>query len=648
MKRKLALILAGLLVLSLLSGCAGTIVVVENCTCPTEDQTVVEAPTAAPEVQPSGDGLKTGLAILSGISKSASATADANGKAEYDVTVVAVTVDEQGLIHSCVIDSIGATSEFTAEGAPVVSGTVEVKSKNAQGKAYGMKAYGGSTYEWLEQAAALAEFAEGKTIDQVKAGIAGGYASDVDLATSASIYLGGYVAGIEAAVAGAQDLGANTEEDLRLAVNASVTAENGLAQLDVDVAALTVRGEIITSCVIDSLQAKVEYDATGAITTDVTAAPKTKNQLGFDYGMVAYHASPIGKEWFEQVRNFCDYITGKTFAEVAEIAVTVTTAPADVDLAAGTTIAIGGFQNLIAKAATLKTGLAILPGVSKSVSATADANGKAEYDVTVVAVTVDGRGVIRSCIIDSIGASAEFTAEGTPVTSGAVEVKSKNALGYDYGMVVASPIGKEWFEQAAALAAFAEGKTLEELKAGITGGYASDVDLATSATLYLGGYVAGIEAAVANAQNLGATANEELKLAIEATVETKDGVAQMNVDVAVLTVKSETVTSCVIDSLEAKVEFDATGAITTDVTVAPKTKTQLGFDYGMVAYNASPIGKEWFEQVRNFCDYVTGKNLVEINGIAVTVTTAPADVDLATGTTIAIGNFQKLIAKAIG
>ena len=352
MKRKLALILAGLLVLSLLSGCAGTIVVVENCTCSSEEQTVVVAPTAAPEVLPSGDGLKTGLAILPSISKSVSATADANGKAEYDVTIVAVTVDEQGVIRSCVIDSVGATSEFTAEGVPASAGAVDVKSKNELGFDYGMVAYHASPIgkEWFEQAAALAAFAKDKTIDEVKAGIAGGYASDVDLATSASIYLGGYVTGIEAAIANAKDLGAEAGDELKLAVTTKLDAKDGLAQLDLDAVALTLDGEVITSCVIDSLQTKVEYDATGAITTDVTAAPKTKTQLGFDYGMVAYHASPIGKEWFEQVENFCAYITGKTLAEVTEIAVTETTAPADVDLATGTTIAIGGFQKLVAKA----------------------------------------------------------------------------------------------------------------------------------------------------------------------------------------------------------------------------------------------------------------------------------------------------------
>ena len=349
MKRKLVLIMTGLLILSLLTGCAGTIVVIEQ---PQATQPAVP-PTEGVSVRAETGALKTGLAIEPGISKSVSATAEGNGKAEYDVTVVAVTVDENGVIHSCVIDSIGATSEFTAEGAPAAAGTTEVKTKNEQGFDYGMVAYNASAIgkEWFEQAAALAAFAEGKTMEQVKSGIAGGYASDADLATSASIFLGGYVSGMEAAVANAKELGAETGDELKLTVTASVDASEGAAQLNVDAAALTVKGQTITSCMIDSLQAKVEYDTTGTITTDVSVAPKTKNELGFDYGMVAYKASAIGKELFEQAENFAAYITGKTFAEVAEIAVTETTAPADVDLATGTTIAIGGFQKLIAKAA---------------------------------------------------------------------------------------------------------------------------------------------------------------------------------------------------------------------------------------------------------------------------------------------------------
>ena len=45
------------------------------------------------------------------------------------------------------------------------------------------------------------------------------------------------------------------------------------------------------------------------------------------------------------------YVTGKTAADVAGIAVNEKTAPTDADLTASVTIKIGGFQDLVAKAA---------------------------------------------------------------------------------------------------------------------------------------------------------------------------------------------------------------------------------------------------------------------------------------------------------
>ena len=358
MKKLISMILCCTMVLAL-AGCAGTTVVVGNCTCPPEAHEPAAAPTEAPVAEteapaapaPAEGGLKTGLAIVPSLGKSASATAEADGKADFDVTIVAVTVDADGIIRNCVIDSVGASAAFNAKGEAVAPGTTEAKSKNEQGFDYGMVAYkaSGIGKEWFEQAAALATFAEGKTLEEVKAGIAGGYASDVDLATSATIYLGGYVGAMEVAIANAKELGAASGNELKLAVTASTTAENGKIQLDLDAAALTLDGQTITSAAIDSLQAKVEFDAEGQITSDLTA--KTQNEQGFDYGMVAYKASGIGKEWFEQVEYFCNYITGKTLADVATIAVDEGTKTTDVDLATGCTIAIGGFQNLIGKIA---------------------------------------------------------------------------------------------------------------------------------------------------------------------------------------------------------------------------------------------------------------------------------------------------------
>ena len=56
-------------------------------------------------------------------------------------------------------------------------------------------------------------------------------------------------------------------------------------------------------------------------------------------------------EWNVQAASFATYVTGKTAADVAGIAVDESTHPTDADLVTSVTIAIGGFQALIAKAA---------------------------------------------------------------------------------------------------------------------------------------------------------------------------------------------------------------------------------------------------------------------------------------------------------
>ena len=353
--KKLIAILSLALSLCLLAGCMGT-PVVYYCDCdttaqvnntPTPDNTNTDNDTTE---LPEG-ALKTGLAIV------ANAKDSTDGEAKYDVTLVAVLVDDNGVIRPCIIDSIGTSVKFDGNGVITSDLSAAVMTKNELGDSYGMKAYGGAKYEWYEQAAALADFAVGKTIDELKNGAVGadGKAVDVDLASTATIYLGGYVSAVEKAVANAQHLGAQSGDVLKLASINSIASsanageKNGTAQLDVDVTAITMNGDIITSCYIDSLQAKVSFDVAGAIASDVSAAFATKNELGENYGMKAWGGATY--EWNEQAASFASYVTGKTAAEVAGIAVTESTAPADADLSATVTIAIGGFQALIAKAA---------------------------------------------------------------------------------------------------------------------------------------------------------------------------------------------------------------------------------------------------------------------------------------------------------
>ena len=349
MKKQIAFSLVLVMILGLLAGCAGTAVVYYGeCTCPTGGNT----PAPTDPVNPPAEGaVKTGLSVITNVSKSANATC-----AEYDVTLVAVTVDDKGVIEQCIIDSIGTKVEFDGTGA-LTKVPETIATKNELGDSYGMVAWGGAKYEWYQQAAALADYAEGKTLAQLKSGAISesGYAAEgTDLAASATIYLGGYVSAIEVAVNNAKHLGAVAGDELRLAaipsaassVGATVS-KAGTAQLDVDVTALTVKDGIITSCYIDSVQAKVTFDANGEISSDISAPIQTKNELGELYGMQAWGGAKY--EWNVQSANFAAYVTGKTAAEVAGIAVSEGK-PSDTDLSAGVTIAIGGFQALIAKA----------------------------------------------------------------------------------------------------------------------------------------------------------------------------------------------------------------------------------------------------------------------------------------------------------
>ena len=352
MKKTITLILALMLLITALAGCTGTTVVIGECTCPTEG-------SPAPEVTTPAEGaVKTGLSVSVNIADSTSATADAKGAAKYDVTLAAVMVDDNGVIVSCAIDSIPATVEFDHTGAIVSEVQTEVPTKNELGENYGMVAWGGAVAEWDQQVAAVAKYAVGKTVDQLKNGdidMTTGKAKDgTDLSSSATIYLAGYVYAIEAAVNNAKHLGAQAGDELVLTtintIDGSAGQESGgAAQLDSTIAVLTRKDGVITSCYIDALQAQIAFDDAGTITTDLTAKMPTKNELGEDYGMVAWGGAIA--EWNEQAAAFSSYVTGKTAEEVAGIAVTEATKPADgSDLASSVTIAIGGFQALIAKA----------------------------------------------------------------------------------------------------------------------------------------------------------------------------------------------------------------------------------------------------------------------------------------------------------
>ena len=292
--------------------------------------------------------VKTGYALTTTLS-SENATAEADGTVTTDVSLIAVTVTEEGVIESCAIDAIQGKVAFDAEGQ-IVTELGEVLSKNELGENYGMKAFSPIGKEWNEQAAHIAEYAVGKTVEELKTKAIdeAGMVKDADLASGATIYMGSFIWGIEAAVNNASNLGANSGDDLVITHISNNTSSKsaeadaaGVAQVDANVAVMTRNGDVITSCIIEAIQSKAEFGADGVATTE-SGAVSSKNQLGENYGMKGF--SGIGKEWNEQAAAFAAYCVGKTSDEIAAITAE------DADLTAGCTMHPGNFQWLVVKA----------------------------------------------------------------------------------------------------------------------------------------------------------------------------------------------------------------------------------------------------------------------------------------------------------
>lgn len=304
------------------------------------------------------------------------------------------------------------------------------------------------------------------------------------------------------------------------------------------------------------------------------------------------------------------------------------------------------------KTEEVKTGLAVIPAASDKSKDAGEEDGLAQVDATAVAVLVDSKGVIRNCAIDVVQTKINFNAAGEITTDLAATYDSKQVLGDAYGMRGASPIGKEWNEQANALAEYVTGKTLADVKGiAIDGGYPAEEDLTSSVTMNIAAIISGIEKAVNNAQDLGAAADDKLGLGIVSNLGKSknasaegDGLAQAYNHYGVVTLdKDGKITSSIIDASQGNVNFSVEGKITSDLAAEIKTKNELGEAYGMKG--ASPIGKEWNEQAKAFADYITGKTIADVKGIALDGGKA-TDADLTSSVTVTINDHIGAIDRA--
>ena len=256
---------------------------------------------------------------------------------------------------------------------------------------------------------------------------------------------------------------------VNLTSSKNATAEaNGVAHSNIQLIAVTVDANgVIDDCVIDYIQAKINFNAAGEIVTEKGTVFASKIELDDAYGM--RKASPIGAEWDEQANAFAAYCVGKTAEQLQGIALNEQGQAVDV-IASCTLTAdefLPGVLDAIAKAEHrgAKAGdvlkLAQYSTASNSKDATETADGQTQVYTHVGMFTLNGD-VITSAYIDAVQATVKFNAQGKITTDLTAAVLTKNELKEGYGMKNISPIGKEWYEQAAGFCAFITGKTLNE------------------------------------------------------------------------------------------------------------------------------------------------------------------------------------------
>lgn len=274
---------------------------------------------------------------------------------------------------------------------------------------------------------------------------------------------------------------------------------NGNAQTDSTIAAVLVDEKgVIVDCILDIAQTKIAFTTTGEV-LNKDAKVLTKRQLGDDYGMAK--AATKG-EWYVQAKGFCDYVIGKTAAEVKGIAVDDAGHATDEALLATTTTKVGGYIDAVVNACAAsadlgsktgdKLGLGVTTDISGSTDATAEADGSCYAYTHYCAVTVNAEQKVTAAVIDATQSKIGISTKGAITTDlKTAEVISKDVMKENYGLGAKSSIGAEWYQQAAGFCTYINGMTADKI-GGIAiddTGHASDEALRATTTVHIGDFV---------------------------------------------------------------------------------------------------------------------------------------------------------------
>lgn len=295
--------------------------------------------------------LKFGMGVYVTV-KASSAEGDKNGQGQATVTAAAVTVDAEGKIVACALDTADNKVDYTGEGKAVA--VESFKTKYELGKDYNMVAYGGAAKEWFEQADAFEKVVVGKTLTEVKALVAeGNKGNDEVVNAGCTIMINEFVLAIEKAYNNAADSNATAAHTIKLGMHTEQSCKDatedavGSNQVETTVFAAVVdaEGKVVVAS-SDCAQVKFTFDNKGASTFDATKAVSTKKEMGDGYNMKLYGGA--AKEWYEQAAAFDTACVGKTAAEIAAMMGSDNYGTADLK-GVGCTILVNGFVKAASK-----------------------------------------------------------------------------------------------------------------------------------------------------------------------------------------------------------------------------------------------------------------------------------------------------------
>ena len=270
---------------------------------------------AAPET------VKFGSAYVLSSLAATDATEDKNGQGSVDLTAAVITLDKDGKIVACDLDTLQIKAAYTTAGKAVAN--AEFKTKREQGDAYNMVTYGQAKQEWYKQADAFEALIVGKTVADVRGLVVNETNKGTDEVINAgcTIMINEFVNAIEKAAHGAEDSDLTKDATVKVTMAVEQTPTDatedkaGSNKVATTIFAAALKDGKVALASSDCVEIDFTFDVAGKSTFDASKEIKSKREKGDNYGMVAYAGA--AKEWYAQADAFDAACVGKTAAEIA-------------------------------------------------------------------------------------------------------------------------------------------------------------------------------------------------------------------------------------------------------------------------------------------------------------------------------------------